>query len=255
MVPLYHTQSMIHMPTSPNNPTQTRIAPTMQEPLVTLSETIAHIMGDTLLGLTAYGPVLGPDFDDTRMTAQSVLVVHRVEIERLKALAARGTSLGKLNISSPLVLTESFITDSTDTFPLELLEIQQRRHTLLGRDCFANIDLHAEHIRLQCEREFKRIQLRMRQGLLASTAQTDALDALQTDVAAHLLRTMRGLLWLHGSKTFVPQQDVVSACESMLRLTLPGLRSALQHYMEHGWSDFQALYDDVEHLVAAADRW
>ncbi len=238
-------------PTAP----QWQIAPDMQGSLARLAETIGHVMGDTLAGLTAYGAVLSPDFNAQRMSAQTVLVVTRVDVERLKSLSAKGLTLGRLNVSSPLVLTESFIADSTDSFPLELLEIQQRRHTLIGRDCFASITLHAEHVRLQCEREFKRIQLRMRQGLLASTGQTDALDALQTDVAAHLLRTLRGLLWLHDRREFVPRQQVVEECEKMLKLTLPGLRSAIQLHLEHGWSDFQALYDDVEHLVAAADKW
>lgn len=234
---------------------QWQIAPDMQGSLARLAETIDHVMGDTLAGLTAYGAVLSSDFNAQRMSAQTVLVVTRVDVERLKSLSAKGLTLGRLNVSSPLVLTESFIAESADSFPLELLEIQQRRHTLIGRDCFAGITLQAEHVRLQCEREFKRIQMRMRQGLLASTGQTDALDALQTDVAAHLLRTLRGLLWLHDRREFVPRQQVVEECERMLKLTLPGLRSAIQLHLEHGWSDFQALYDDVEHLVAAADKW
>lgn len=243
------------MTATKSSPQTIQIAPDMRSALDKLADIVGHVMGDTVVGLTAYGAVLSADFDARRMSAQTTLVVNRVDIERLKSLAARGESLGRLNVASPLVLTEGFIAESTDSFPLELLEIQQRRHTLLGRDCFANISLHAEHVRLQCEREFKRIQLRMRQGLLASTGETDALDALQTDVASHLLRTLRGLLWLHDRTEFIPRQQVVEECERMLKLSLPGLRSAIQLHLEHGWSDFQALNDDVEHLVAAADRW
>jgi len=243
------------MPTPTASPTEWQIAPAMHDSLARLADTVSQVMGDTVLGLSAFGSVLSPGFDESLMTAQSVLVVHRVDIERLKSLAARGPRLGKLNVSSPLVLTEDFIAGSADTFPLELLEIHQRRRTLLGRDCFASIHLHAEHVRLQCEREFRRIQLRLRQGLLASTAQTDALDALQTDVGAHLLRTLRGLLWLHDRTEFVPRQQVVEECEHMLKLSLPGLRTAIQLHLEHGWSEFQALYEDVEHLVSAADKW
>lgn len=243
------------MPATQSQTSQGQIAPDMQGPLARLADIVSHVMGDTLVGLTAYGGVLSPDFDAQRMTAQTALVVQRVDVDRLKALAARGESLGRLSISSPLVLTEGFIADSTDSFPLELLEIQQRRHTLSGRDCFAGITLQAEHVRLQCEREFKRIVLRLRQGLLASTGESEALDVLQIDVAAHLLRTLRGLLWLHDRREFIPRQQVVEECERMLKLSLPGLRSAIQPHLEHGWSDFQALYDDVEHLVAAADKW
>lgn len=243
------------MATKTTHPTEWQIAPAMQDSLARLAETVGQVMGDTVVGFSAYGAVFNPDFDDTRMAAQTALVVNRVDIERLKTLAARGMSLGKLNVTSPLVLTDTFIAGSADSFPLELLEIHQRRRTLLGRDCFAEITLQAEHVRLQCEREFKRIQMRMRQGLLASTARTEALDGLQTDVAAHLLRTLRGMLWLNDRTEFIPRQQVVEECERMLKLTLPGLRTALQLHLEHGWSDFQALYNDVEHLASAADKW
>ena len=243
------------MTATKTSPPQWQIAPDMQGALARLADTVGHVMGDTLAGLTAYGAVLSPDFDADRMAAQTALVVNQVDIDRLKALAARGVTLGRLNVTSPLVLTEGFIAGSADSFPLELLEIHQRRITLLGRDCFSAITLDAEHVRLQCEREFKRIQLRMRQGLLASTGETSALDELQVDVAGHLLRTLRGLLWLHDRKEFVPRQQVVEECERMLKLSLPGLRTAIQLHLEHGWSDFQALYDDVEHLVSAADKW
>jgi len=236
-------------------PNQWEIAPAMREPLERLAILVGELFSDQLAGLTVYGSALSPGFDDSRMTAATALVVMRTNLPQLKALAGRGPTLGRMRIAAPLVLTESFIAGSADSFPLELLEIQQRRRTLLGRDCFTNVVIQPEHVRLQCEREFKRMLIRMQQGLLAAAGRDDVLDDLERDVAAHLLRTLRGLLWLEGRKDFVDRQTVVDECERLLNYSLPGVRSALQLHLEHGWADFQALYQDVEKLAATADQW
>ena len=65
-------------------------------------------------------------------------------------------------------MTPAYLSGSVDSFPLELLEIQQRRAVLWGDDYFADLKLDQADVRLQCERELKRILLGMRQGLLAS---------------------------------------------------------------------------------------
>lgn len=212
------------------------------------------LAGDNLSGLTAYGTVLDADFDAARMAASSVLVLERIDLTLLRRLAEHGANLGRKHITAPVVMTPDYITGSLDTFPLELLEIHQRHATLAGRDHFADLEFQPEHMRLQCEREFKRILIRLRQGLLAAAGRELAIEELEIDIGQHILRTVRGLLWLKGNAAYASRDAVVSECERLVGESLAGIRGALELYGEHGMRQFDDLYHDVERLARVADE-
>ena len=70
-----------------------------------------------------------------------------------------------------------------------------------------------------------------------------------------LIRTLRGLLWLHGQKDAVGATDVTGRVEAALDIRLDGVREVLDAAAEHGWSQFQALYKDLELLRDRVDAW
>lgn len=225
----------------------------MQPAMREYASLLLDLAGENLSGLTAYGPVLEADFDRTRMAATSVMVLNRIDLALLRRIAEHGPTLGSKHISAPIVMTPDYIAESLDTFPLELLEIHQRRATLAGRDHFAELDIQAEHLRLQCEREFKRILIRLRQGLLAAAGRVTAIGELVVGVGMDIVRTARGLVWLRGNRTGLTREALLSECERICGGSLTGLRAALELYGEHGMREFDALYHDVETLAKVAD--
>jgi len=229
-------------------------APTMRAALADYASLIGELAGDALAGLTLYGPVLGESFDPERMTATSVMVVSRIDLGLLRRLAEYGPKLGGSHISAPLVMTPGYIQGSLDSFPLELLEIHQGHVTLIGKDHFDALSFDAEHLRVQCEREFKRIGMRLRQGLLAAGSREDFLGALEVDIGQHLLRTLRGLIWLKGTRDTLSIDRVLAESERLVGDKLPGIGSAIRAHGEHDWTEFQSLYADVEKLAAMADE-
>ncbi|MCG8409264.1 MAG: hypothetical protein MI923_29015 [Phycisphaerales bacterium] len=230
------------------------LSPPMQAALHDYAELLQDMAGENLLGLTAYGPVLGPDFDPSVMAASSVLVLERIDLGLLRRLAEHGPTLGRKHVTAPLVMTPAYIESSLDSFPLELLEIHQRHAMLLGKNYFETLAIGAEHLRLQCEREFKRILVRLRQGLLAAGTREDILAGLELDIGAHLLRTLRGLLWLKDRKEWMPNDHVLAESEKLIDQALPGVGHAIHVQDEHGWAEFQSLYADVEKLMVFADE-
>lgn len=224
----------------------------MRDALREFAEQVVEQFDRNLVSLALYGSVLEPGFGE-HGAATSVMVVERVDLKDLRRLGEQGARLGRRGIAAPLAVTPEFIAASQDSFPLELMEIQQNHATLVGRDCFGELDLKAEHVRLQCEREFRRIAMRMRQGLLASGGREKLLSDLETDVGAHLVRTLRGILWLHGAKTYLPADEVMKRCEESTRRPLAGLRQAMSPNAVRGWDSFVELYDDVGALVAMAN--
>ena len=230
-----------------------RITEPMREPVRSYSDLVRKLAGDAAKSLTLFGPIAAGPFDRDRHSVRSVLIVDRVDLAMLRRLAEHGASLGKACITAPLIMTPEYIKASLDTFPLELVEIAQRHLTLFGAEHFDDLHFDDSHVRLQCERELKRILMGLRQGLLAAAGREKLVGALERDVAEGLIRTLRGMMWLEGEKEFKPIPAVVEHAEKLAKRTLPGLRQALDPSARVGFGEFDTFYRDVEALGEIAD--
>ncbi len=227
----------------------------MQEPVKTFVGRVQTLGGVNCLAITAFGAIATPGFDSAIHTAKSVVVLEQIDLSMLRELAKDGAKLGKAKISAPLIMTPVYVKGSLDAFPLEFLEIQQCHHCLVGPDYFSDLTFEIQHIRLQCERELKTILIAMRQGLLAAAGREKMFGAMESDIAERLMRTLRGLLWLHGKKEFLSAIQVVGQIEQDTERTLPGIRNALEGSHQHGWDDLTTLYHEIDGLKTLADTW
>jgi len=232
-----------------------RVPDFLRGPVCEYAALLRETAGPNARSLTLFGTVVAGTFDPGRHTVRSVLLLGEIDLDGLRRLAERGAKLGKHYISAPLVMTPDYIAESLDTFPLELLEIQQRHVTLFGEDCFADLKFQAQDVRLQCEREMKVTLIGLRQGLLAAAGRERTLGRLQEDAMGALLRTLRGMLWLKGQTHGLAAPDVVDAVEHVTARRLDGLRSALDPTENHGWPQFERLYHDVAALCDVVNAW
>ena len=216
-----------------------------------LSTRLSSLYRNSLLGLTLYGAAL--EDGHSHSPAQTIMVLERVDIGPLRTLAQHASLFGSQNLAAPLAMTPEYITASLDTFPLELIEVHQRHVTLVGTDYFESLDIRDEHVRLQCEREFKRILMRIRHGILLAADHERQIGHLIADVGQHIIRTLRGMLWLRGAKDYRPRDAVVSQCAGALSRPLTGVTTAMRVGAACGWAELQSLYDDVEALAQWAN--
>ncbi len=236
-----------------NDPKLDSVAANMRDAIQRYSQLLRESAGADFKSLTLFGTIVAGGFDPAKHVARSVVVLERIDLDKLRRLADHGKQLGKDHISAPLMMTAEYIAGSLDTFPLEFLEIQQKHVTIIGPDPFADLSFEQEHVRLQCERELKRVLIALRQGLLTAAGRDQFLAALERDAAEGLVRTMRGLLWLSGDKAAKKAVDVVTAVEKLYDRKLPGVVASLRDGGEHGWEEFQTLYHDVEALAERAN--
>jgi hypothetical protein len=221
------------------------LRPAMGDWSARLSELFSH----KLLGLTLYGSVLEDGPHAVQAAAQTVMVLERIELPVLRHLAQHASMFGRRGLAAPLVMTPAYIAASMDSFPLELMEIQQRHVTVAGSDHFKDLAITPEHMRLECEREFKRIGMRIRQGILASADRDAFIDDLVADIGLHVLRIMRGVLWIKGAREYQPPEQVVAQCANRVNRPLTGIREAMRASGGHGWSELEAIYEDVGALA------
>lgn len=231
------------------------VAVSMTDAIDDFAQILRNIFGEHALALTLFGAVTTSGFRPGTQTAKSVVVLKEVALAALRRLSDEGTKLGRLHLAAPLIMTPDYIRHSLDTFPLEFLEISQRHVTVFGEDHFENLELHEREMRLQCERELKVAGMTMRQGLLASLGRESFIGKLELDLAADLLRVMRGMLWLKGERAAWPGTEVVTRLEALLSQKLPGIRAALDDTNPTGWREFDLLYIDVDTLGKAVNDW
>ena len=241
--------------TTEDQPKLEHVPQTMQQPVEQYATRVQSLAGAHIQALTLFGSIAAGAFDPKSHTARSVLIVDDIDLEMLRRLAKEGPKLGKVRIAAPLIMTPGYINTSLNTFPLEFLEIQQHHICVLGDDYFEELQLIEADVRHECERELKTILLGMRQALLATAGRDKLLTEIEFDVTERVVRTLRGLLWLHGEKDPKPALAVVEAAETHFERKLPGLRTAVGSGPEHGWQEFKTLYADVEAVGAQLDAW
>jgi hypothetical protein len=183
--------------------------------------------GDRVLGLSVYGAAAAGTIDLDAQAIHTALVLDAVDLDLLERLAADAARWDERRVAAPTVFSPDSIARSRDTFPLELLEIQQQHVTILGLDHFAPLQFDPAHVRLECERELKVLEIGLQQGVLLSRGRGDSLKNLGDDVAERLLRALRGALWLKGTRHALPAAQVAEVAERLFGLPLEGVQGAL----------------------------
>jgi hypothetical protein len=226
----------------------------IQQPVRELAQILCELASDNLKGLVVFGAALGHSFDPTRMRTQSVAVLDHINLAMLDALRAKGVKFGKMGLQAPLIMTPRYIDESRDVFPVELLEIQQRHVVVFGHDHFQDLAFDRPDVRLQCEREFKRALIQLRQGLLAVAHRDKVLIDLCLAAAEHVARILRAVLWLKGKDSPASMREVIDAARPVVDMSLGGLRGAIDPQAGNDFARFEALYHDVEALAEWVDK-
>lgn len=232
-----------------------RLSPAVREPVRRYAEQVAELAGPQGLGLTLYGAIAAGTFDAARHVIHNVLVLETVDLDLVRRLGSELSHHHVSRIAPPLVLTPAYIQASLDTFPLELIEIQQQHATLWGEDHFAGLQFDNSHIRLQCERELKVMLLATRQTVLHAAGQEKKITAAAQHAGDGVLRTLRGLLWLQGQRTAQPASQVIEQIEKLVSRSLPGVRALIDERVARDWRHIRELYDDLDALTNLSDAW
>jgi len=220
----------------------------LRDHVASYARLVRELAGEAAKSLVLYGDVLSGEFDSRRAAILSILVVQRIDLQLLHRLGEHGARLGGWGIAAPLVLTPEHISGSLDSFPLELMEIAQCHLAVFGEDSFRELTFADSDVRLQCEREIKRLLIGLRQGLLATAGRDRLIPALEHDAAESLARTLRGILWLRGKREHLSFAQMVAEMERVAGRGLSGVRAALDRASRPGWPEFQQLYHDAEAL-------
>jgi len=122
------------------------------------------LFGEDLVAVILYGSAARGEYVPKKSDINFLIVLTDNGIERFYAAQPLVKKWIKRRVSIPLFLTEDYIRNSLDSFPIEFLNISNYYKVLCGKDVFENIDIGRENLRLQVEREMKGKLLNLRQA-------------------------------------------------------------------------------------------
>ncbi len=231
------------------------LPPDAQAPFRGFVQQLVALAGENLLAVSAFGGWLYGDPLYRGTPARSVVLLHRLDLRLLAALAAEGQRHAKRGLQAPLIMTPEQLAASADVFPLELLEIQQLNVTLLGQDHFAGLQFAPADVRLQCEREVRSELIHLNQGLLSTGSRSRQLAELCRHEAERAVRVLRGVLHMAGQPLPRLAAELAAQAAACTGLQLEGLSTVLAGGEVSDLGGFERFYNDLLALAGWLDHW
>jgi hypothetical protein len=156
------------------------------------------------------GSAVMTDYNEKLSNINSVVVLHKMDLQFIKFLAPLGNKYGKKKIAAPLVMTPEYIDRSLDAFPIEFLDFKRLHKTVYGHDLLKDLQITTPNLRLQCEREIKTKLIGLRQEYLSSLGRKKLIAAVLVRSFTGSMALFRAIITLLGKEPPVPRAEVIA---------------------------------------------
>lgn len=205
------------------------------------------------------GSSLTDDYAEGRTDANTVILLHEMDLGFLEHVATLGRAHCKKLVAAPHVLTKSYVMASADVFPIEYLGIKLVHKLIYGdEDVFAHLDIPRDGLRIQCEREARIRLIGLGRSYVSFMGDPARLERHMADMVRDAVHLMRGLIKLvQGAEPPVLKNDVVRVICDISGADC-GLLLSLLKYEPKRWgapskvevnARFRALYSTMERIV------
>ena len=218
---------------------------------------LRNVFGDRLQSVVAYGPRIDGQ-DAAPLTC--LAVVSSLGVSDLEACARHTARWHRNRLGTPLVLPETELRTSFDSFPLEYGEIIRAHRRVYGRDPFDGVAIAQPDLRRACETQIKSHLVHLREGFLESGGDPGAIAGLVAESAPAFTALLRHVAWLSGTHTTERLEATRAGARAagISDLVVAGLL-ALEQQPTMRVSDPARLFPDylvaVEQLAHAVDAW
>jgi predicted nucleotidyltransferase len=170
----------------------------MENKLQELVDRLKQAQGDRLLSVILYGSAASGEHHEHFSDINILCVLSRITPAELAGCAPVFEWWRSLNNPPPLLLSEEEVRTSTDCFPIEFHDIEERRRVLFGKDVIQGLLIDKVFYRAQVEMELRSKLLRLRQKAADVLANKAALLRLMIDSAPNFLILARHALLVSG---------------------------------------------------------
>jgi hypothetical protein len=152
---------------------------------------------ERIRSVVLFGSAAAGDFIEGVSHYDLLVVVDRLGIDELEALAPAIRDWRKAGNPLPLLFTPEQLAASAEAFAIEFLEMQHDRRVLHGGDPIAGIKVDPAHARMHIERELKGKSLALRDQYVLAAGDRQRIVALLCDSLSSFLSLFRIALRLY----------------------------------------------------------
>jgi predicted nucleotidyltransferase len=172
----------------------------MEQKLQDLVDRLRKAHQDRLVSVILYGSAASGDHHGEFSDLNVLCVLTRITPAELAASEPIFKWWQDGN-PTPLLLSEEEVRTSTDCFPIEFHDMQERRRVLFGADVIEKLEIDKTFYRAQVEHELRAKLLRLRQKAAGVLGDKPALLRLMMDSVSNFLVLSRHALLLSGIAT------------------------------------------------------
>lgn len=196
---------------------QLKIAGRYKGVLQDFTQDLKGIYREELVSLILYGSATSGEFVDKHSNLNLLVVLKNAGLEAIK----RSSKLiRRFKTVSALFLTEDYIANSTDIFPIEFLDMRENYFVLYGKDLLKDIQIDMRNLRFQCEQELKAKLLKLRQAYLLLNNSSSALRSLLFVSLTSTLHILRNVLRIKGKKPPYLKNEVIKELASEFKIDI-----------------------------------
>lgn len=233
----------------------------MEKRLNQLVDKLRDAHGAALVSVILYGSAAAGDYHGAISDLNIFCVLERVGLDELRKTEKIITWWRDLGNPSPLLMARDEVPRSTDCFPIEFHDMQERRRLLHGEDLVASLVIDDTHYRARVEYELRAKLLRLRQKAAGIFSDRSALLLLMEESLSTFCVLGRHSLRLLDGDAPWPKREIVRQLAARFGLdpspldTLLDLREQkLKPRQVDALPLFERYLREVTVLVDAVDR-
>jgi len=154
------------------------------------------IFGSNLLTIYLFGSGARGEYVQGKSDINFLVVIESKGLKFLSGVWDHLDNWEKRGISVPLILTESYLNSSLDTFPLEFYNMKDANVLVFGKDILEDLIINDDDLRVQVEHELKAKLLSLRQGFMKTKGNRNELVDLISQSLPTFSAIFNGTIYL-----------------------------------------------------------
>ena len=215
------------------------------------------VFGEQLISVIMYGSAVTHEYKPGASDINIAIVLNDNSITQIAKCIALQKKWGKNRVATPFFMTEQYIRNSCDTYPIEYLDMRSNYRVLYGENVLEQLEIKQEHIRLQCERELRGAAIHLRRSFVQCAGNNKMLSDLLNASIRRLVPVFKALLALKGHTIPKSKSDIIATVEDSYDLGVSSLSDIFHSdnkNLKHRYDQlFNAYANDVDKLIKAVD--
>lgn len=174
--------------------------------------------GTNLKSIVLYGTAVAGGQLDEEAPKKVLVVLDRITPADLKAAHEVAEWWRLEGNPLPVYFTSEEMTDSSDVFPIEFIDMSKLRHVLYGKDPFDGLEIATTNLRHQLEYELRAKLIKLRRLYIPASHNPTRLTRLLAESLDSFAVLFRHVLEMMGSEAPFDKRECVMKLASTLEL-------------------------------------